>query len=108
MPPSCDLDKGLEEYPITVPLFGAVSSPCCVNLAMRGNANDHQREFSPAVVSAALKNLFVDDSLKSLPSSNESINYDCDLRNLMSTADVNLKKWVSNDRLILDSTPERN
>ena len=33
---------------------------------------------------------------------------DCDLCNLMSTADVNLKKWVSNDRLILDSTPERN
>ena len=24
----CDLDKGSEEYRITVPLFGAVSSPC--------------------------------------------------------------------------------
>ena len=63
------------------------------------------QEFSPEVVSIALKNLFVDDSLKSLPFSNELIKYDCDLRNLMSTEDV---KWVSNDRLILDSTPERN
>ena len=105
MPPSCDLDKGLEEYRITVPLFGAVSSPCRVNLAMGGNAEDHQHEFSPEVVSTALKNLFVGNSLKSLPFSNELIKYDCDLRNLMSTADV---KWVSNDRLILDSTPERN
>ena len=105
VPPACDLDKGSEEYRITVPLFGAVSSPCCVNLAMRGNAEDHQHEFSPKVVSTALKNLFVDDSLKSLPFSNELIKYDCDLRNLMSTEDV---KWVSNDRLILDSTPERN
>ena len=105
MPPGCDLDKGSEEYRITVPLFGAVSSPCCVNLAMRGNAEDHQHEFSPEVVSIALKNLFVDGSLKSLPFSNELIKYDCDLRNLMSTEDV---KWVSNDRLILDSTPERN
>ena len=105
MPPACDLDKGSEEYRITLPLFGAVSSPCCVNLAMRGNAEDHQHEFSPEVVSTALKNLFVGDSLKSLPFSNELIKYDCDLRNLMSTADV---KWVSNDRLILDSTPERN
>ena len=105
VPPGCDLDKGSEEYRITVPLFGAVSSPCCVNLAMRGNAEDHQHEFSPEVVSTALKNLFVGNSLKSLPFSNELIKYDCDLRNLMSTADV---KWVSNDRLILDSTPERN
>ena len=105
MPPGCDLDKGSEEYRITVPLFGAVSSPCQVNLAMRGNAEDHQHEFSPEVVSTALKNLFVGNSLKSLPFSDELIKYDCDLRNLMSTADV---KWVSNDRLILDSTPERN
>ena len=105
VPPGCDLDKGSEEYRITVPLFGAVSSPCCVNLAIRGNAEDHQHEFSPEVVSTALKNLFVGNSLKSLPFSNELIKYDCDLRNLMSTADV---KWVSNDRLILDSTPERN
>ena len=98
MPPGCDLDKGSEEYRKTVPLFGAVSSPCCVNLAVRGNAGDHR----------ALKNLFVDDSLKSLPFSNELTKYDCDLRNLMSTEDVNLTKWISNDRLILDSTPERN
>ena len=76
MPPGYDLNKGSEEYRITVPLFGAVSSPCCVNLAMRGNAEDHQHEFSPEVVSTVLKNLFVDDSLKSLPSSNESIKYD--------------------------------
>ena len=35
VPPGCDLDKGADEYRITLPLFGAVSSPCCVNLAMR-------------------------------------------------------------------------
>ena len=77
VPPGCDLDKGSEAYRITLPLFGAVSSPCCVNLAMRGNAEDHQHEFSPEVFSTALKNLFVEDSLKSLPSSNESIKSGC-------------------------------
>ena len=75
---------------------------------MHGNGEDHHHEFSPEVFSTALKNLFLDDSLKSLPSRNESIKYECDLPNLMSTADVNLTKWVSNDRLILDSTDERN
>ena len=62
-------------------------------------------EFSAEVVSTALKNLFEDGSLKSQLFSNELIKYDYNLCNLMSTADV---KWVSNDRLILDSTPERN
>ena len=75
---------------------------------MRGTAEDHQHEFSPEVFSTALKNLFVEDSLKFLPSGNESIKYDCDLSNLMTTADVNFTKWVSNDRLILDFTRERN
>ena len=107
VPPGCDLDKGVEEYRITLPLMGAVSSPCRVNLAMRGNAEDHQHEFSPEVFSTALKNLFLDDSLKSLASRNESIKYECDLPNLMSTADFNLTKWVSNDRKILDSADER-
>ena len=74
---------------------------------MRGNAEDHQHEFSPEVFSTALKNLFLDDSLKSLPSRNESIKNECDLPNLMSTADFNLTKWVSNDRKILDSEDER-
>ena len=35
---------------------------------MRGNAEDHQHEFSPEVFSTALKNLFLDDSFTSLPS----------------------------------------
>ena len=74
---------------------------------MRGNAEDHQHEFSPEVFSTALKNLFLDDSLKSLPSRNKSIKYECDLPSLMSTADFNLTKWVSNDRKILDSADER-
>ena len=107
MPPGCDLDKGSEEYRIIAPLFGAVSSPCCVNLAMRGNAEDHQHEFWPQVVSTALKNHFADDSLKYLPFSNELIK-DCDLRNLMSNQVRLHLRLASNDRLILDSTPERN
>ena len=74
---------------------------------MRGNAEDHQHEFSPEVFSTALKNLFLDDSLKSLPSRNESIKYECDLPSVMGTADFNLTKWVSNDRKILDSADER-
>ena len=90
---------------MTVHLFGAVSSPSCVNFAMRRNAEDHQHEFSPEVVSTVLKNFYVDDCLKSLPSSHEAIKHVCDLRNLMNKGGFNLTKWVSNDRLVLESIP---
>lgn len=103
--PGGNLAKGLEEYRMTVHLFGAVSSPSCVNFAMRRNAEDHQHEFSPEVVSTVLKNFYVDDCLKSLPSSHEAIKHVCDLRNLMNKGGFNLTKWVSNDRLVLESIP---
>ena len=103
--PGGNLAKGLEEYRMTVHLFGAVSSPSCVNFAMRRNGEDHQHEFSPEVVSTILKNFYVDDCLKSLPSSHESIKHVCDLRNLMNNGGFNLTKWVSNDRLVLESVP---
>ena len=103
--PGGNLAKGLEEYRMTVHLFGAVSSPSCVNFAMRRNAEDHQHEFSPEVISTVLKNFYVDDCLKSLPSSHEAIKHVCDLHNLMNKGGFNLTKWVSNDRLVLESIP---
>ena len=45
--PKGDFTKKLEEYRMTVHLFGAVSSPSCANFAMRRNAEDHKHEFSP-------------------------------------------------------------
>ena len=90
--PGGNLAKGLEEYRMTVHLFGAVSSPSCVNFAMRRNGGDHQHESSPEVVSTILKNFYVDDCLKSLPSSHESIKHVCDLRNLMNNGGFNLTK----------------
>ena len=77
--PGVNLAKGLEEYRMTVHLFGAVSSPSCVNFAMRRNVEHHQHEFSPEVVSTVLKNFYVDDCLKSLPSSHEAIKHVRDL-----------------------------
>ena len=103
--PGGDLAKGLKEYQTTVHLFGAVSSSSCANFAMRRDAEDHQHEFSPEVVFTVLKNFYVDDCLKSLPSSHEAIKHVCDLRNLMNKGGFNLTKWVSNDRLVLESIP---
>ena len=103
--PRGDFSKKLEEYRMTVHLFGAVSSPSCANFAMRRNAEDHRHEFSPDVVSTVLKNFYVDDCLKSLPSAAVAIKHVEELRRLMLRGGFNLTKWISNDREVLESIP---
>ena len=103
--PRGDFSKELEEYRMTVHLFGAVSSPSCANFAMRRNAEDHRHEFSPDVVSTVLKNFYVDDCLKSLPSAAVAIKHVEELRRLMLRGGFNLTKWISNDREVLESIP---
>ena len=103
--PRGDFSKKLEEYRMTVHLFGAVSSPSCANFAMRRNAEDHRHEFSPDVVSTVLKNFYVDDCLKSLPSATVAIKHVEELRRLMLRGGFNLTKWISNDREVLESIP---
>ena len=103
--PNGNLDQELQEYRMTVHLFGAVSSPSCANFTMRRNAEDHKHEFAPEVVCTVLRNFYVDDCLKSLPSSNEAVTHVDDLRRLMFKGGFNLTKWISNDREVLESIP---
>ncbi|KAL9958201.1 hypothetical protein ACROYT_G035182 [Oculina patagonica] len=73
--PQGDFTKELEEYRMTVHLFGAVSSPSCATFAKRRNAEDHKHVFSPDVVSTVMKNFYVDDCLKSLPSAGVAVKH---------------------------------
>ena len=101
--PEGDLNKGLEEYRMTVHLFGAVSSPSCANFAIRRNAEDHKHEFPSDVINTVMKNFYVDDCLKSLLSSDIAIKHVDSLRKLMMKGGFCLTKWISNDRDVLES-----
>ena len=101
--PSGDFNQDLQEYRMTVHLFGAVSSPSCANFAVRKNAEDHKHKFPSDVISTVLKNSYLDDCLKSLPPSREAVQHVDNLRELMSKGGFNLMKWISNDRKVLES-----
>ena len=103
--PKGDFTKKLEEHRMTLHHFGAVSSPSCANFAMRRNAEDHKHEFSPDVANTILRNLYVDDCLKSLSSSSAAVKHVADLRKLMSIGGFNSTKWASNDQQVLESIP---
>ena len=52
-----------------------------------------------------MKNFYVDDCLKSLPSATVAVKLVEDLRLLMLKGGFNLTKWISNNREVLESIP---
>lgn len=104
--PQGNLDEDFVEYRMSVHIFGATSSPSCTNFAMRKHAECSVDEFGEDVVDTVLKNFYVDDCLKSLPSSDNAITHARDLSKLMESGGFKLNKWISNDRKVLESIPE--
>ena len=56
---------------MTVHLFGAGSSPGCRNFAMK-TADDHEQEFGFEPTKFLRKDFYVNDGLKSVPSTSDS------------------------------------
>jgi hypothetical protein len=53
--PDGDLTKPMEEYRMTVHIFGAVSSPSCSNYALRRTASENKDESGSAVAQTFLR-----------------------------------------------------
>ena len=101
-----DCSKDLEEYKMTVHLFGATSSPSCASFALRKCAEEHSGQFKAEVVETVLQNFYVDDCLKSVATESEAIPVCQDLTNICAKGGFHLTKWVSNSRKVLDTIPK--
>lgn len=101
-----DVDQEIQEYQMTVHLFGAASSPSWANFALRRTAEDNDASCDPAVTDTVKRNFYVDDCLTSVPTSEDGVNQARNLRELMSKGSFQLTKWINNDRKVLESIPE--
>ena len=104
--PEGDTTKNLEEYRMTVHLFGAISSPTCATFALRKTADDNGHKFVEEVSRTVKRNFYVDDCLKSVATERQAITLCEDLRDLCSQGGFKLTKWISNSRAVLASIPE--
>ena len=82
--PEGDTSKALEEYRMTVHLFGAVSSPTCANFALQKTAGDNSNTFDEEVSNTVKSNFYVDDCLKSVPAEKQAIDLVKNLREMCS------------------------
>ncbi|XP_051784521.1 uncharacterized protein LOC114652826 [Erpetoichthys calabaricus] len=104
--PEGNLNNELEEYKMTVHLFGATSSPSCASYALKKTAED-ARDIAPEeAVNTVLNNFYVDDCLKSVATEEQAIKLAKDLQTLCLKGGFHLTKWISNSRAVLLSISE--
>ncbi|XP_052445519.1 uncharacterized protein LOC127987300 [Carassius gibelio] len=96
----------MEEFRMTVHLFGATSSPSVASYALKRTAEDHKADVSPETVQTVLRNFYVDDCLKSVAKEEDAVTLAKDLRTLCASGGFTLTKWVSNSRKVLMTIPE--
>jgi len=100
------LDDPPEEYKMTVHIFGAKSSPCCANKALRLTAADHADKYDPEVTRTVERNFYVDDVLKSASTQEQAIHLATELVKLLKEGGFHLSKFSSNSREVLSAVPK--
>ena len=103
--PEGDLDKSPERYKMTVHLFGGTWSPSCCTYALRRTAEDSKEGYSAEAVETILRNFYVDDCLKSVPTIREATELVKELKKLAAEGGFNLTKWTSNSHKVINEIP---
>ena len=89
-----NLEKCID-YEIGVYLFGGTSSPGCCNYALQRTAPDSVSSYSEEATNSLLRNFYVDDVLKSMPS----------VTDLCERSRFNLTKFINNKKDVLFQIP---
>ena len=76
-------------------IFGAKSSPTCANFALQQVAKDKAHE-SPQITKLIMRNFYMDDFVKSVPSAEQAIEFYNMLRAMLERGGFHLTKWISN------------
>ena len=100
-----DLNKEPTRYRMTVHLFGAGLSPGCCNFALKKTADDHEQEFGFEPAEFLRKDFYVDDGLKSVPSTSDAKELICKTKEMCRRGGFNLHKFTSNKREVIEAIP---
>ncbi|XP_037400478.1 uncharacterized protein LOC119265102 [Pygocentrus nattereri] len=100
------LDVQPSTYRMKVHLFGAASSPGCANYALKHIAAEGEGYFSDDTIKFIQRNFYVDDGLTSVTSTKEAIQLVKEARELCSTGNLRLHKFISNSKEVLATIPK--
>ena len=90
----------LQDYRMTRVTFGVSASSFAANMAIKENATDLAHKY-PLAAKAVDNSFYVDDGLTGADSTEEAIKLQKQLHNLFSQGGFLLRKWNSNDPVVL-------
>ena len=94
------------DYRMQTHVFGARSSPCCADYALRATATDHLTNAGDHVVRTVFKNICVDDACCSFKLVDAAISSVSQLSSLLKSGGFHLTKFLSNNVAVLSSVPQ--
>jgi len=100
--PNSNLDKGLQEFVITVHIFGAVSSSSA-NFALKRTATENETTYGTEAADTLRNDFYVDDILKNCNSESEAIELLENVVGMCARGGFRLTKIGSNSRLVLQA-----
>lgn len=86
-------------------MFGATSSPSVANFCLKKTAEIDEVE-DPDIMDAINRNIYVDDLMKSIDTTANTISLVEKLRERLNKGEFRLTKWRSNDREDIATIPE--
>ncbi|XP_069969533.1 uncharacterized protein [Penaeus vannamei] len=104
--PDGDINKPVSDYRMNVHVFGARSSPSCVNYALRKTAEDHGEVFDEQAVTAIIQSFYVDNLLLAHDDKERLIKIIKDLIALCNAGGWRLNQWTANNKDVLKKIPE--
>ena len=100
-------DRPSDVYQMQAMIFGAKSSPTSANYCLKKTAIDNKATCSEKAVSTVLRDFYMDDLLKPLPSEDEAAQLALQLIELLSRGGFRLTKFMSNSRNVLAQLPPK-
>ena len=100
-----DLTKPIVKYQMNVHLFGAASSPGVANFCLHQTAETHRRDFGNITSDFLLRDFYVDDGLKSVPTAEQALQLIKDAQTMCARDNLRLHKFASNSKEVLEALP---
>ena len=98
-------DEKMEEIDLNEFLghvFGAKSSNCVAIFTLQHHVEQHSAEYGPLVVQAVMRNMYIDDLIKSLRNTKVAKDFRVGITAALEDAGMNLCKWRSSHPEVLE------
>ena len=94
-----------EVYRYVCHIFGAKCAPTSANYALLRSAEDNEKQF-PNAAFAVKRNFYMDDFFKSVKSSDQALELQQELVEMLNKAAFHLTKRISNETEVIERIPE--